>query len=304
MISVARFGPRLRLTNRRTPEPLEHVLARHGRTFSFAARFLPESLRWPVTVLYAFCRYLDDLVDEAHSAASLSRALEEVEGWRRWLAGDGRLPQWFAADAIAAVVDRCPAIRPPLVELCEGLAKDAAPRRFTTEAELDQYCHEVAGTVGVAMALLMGVAEPPALASADRLGRAMQRTNILRDIAEDLRRGRQYLPESTLAAYGLSGDDVAPLALRGVKRASFEAMLASQCNAVRAEYRRALRGVAYLPSDCRLAIAVAAYAYRRILDEIERLGVRVLERRASTSLRAKATEAFRAWRDLHWGELR
>lgn len=304
MISVARFGPLLRLTNGRSRVPLEHVLTRHGRTFAFAARFLPENLRWPVTVLYAFCRHLDDLVDEATDHAELCRALDEIDAWRRWLAGEGGPPQWFAADAIVTVVDRCPAIRAPLVELCEGLAKDATPRRFATEAELDRFCHEVAGTVGIAMALLMGVTDAPALACADRLGRAMQRTNILRDIGEDRRRGRQYLPESTLAAYGLCGDDLSPLVLRGVKRAAFEAMLASQCRAVRAEYRRALRGVAYLPTDCRLGITVAAYGYRRILDEIERLGVRVLERRASTSLRAKATEAFRAWRDLHWGELR
>ncbi len=275
------------------------VLAEHGRTFAFAARLLPVRVRPAVTALYAFCRHLDDLVDEGGAYEHRIAA-----AWRQWLAGDGPAPDHDFGAAIGALLADVPGLRDVLVELADALLADARPRHLEDEAELDAFCRGVAGTVGVAMALLLGVREPPALAAADALGRAMQRTNILRDIAEDLRRGRCYLPQTTLASYGLSPADLAPDRLRGVRRASFEALLGTEAAKARELYRRGLRGIAYLPPDCRFGITAAAYAYRGILDEVERLGATCLERRASTSAAQKLRYAARAWWDLRLGEVR
>ncbi|GBD22905.1 All-trans-phytoene synthase [bacterium HR29] len=276
-----------------------HVLATHGRTFAFATRFLPRRVRGEVTALYAFCRFLDDLVDEG-GPAEHAQAAE----WREWLAAGGPAPETVFEHAIGDLLQRVPGLREVLVELADALLADARPRSFRTEAELDAFCRGVAGTVGVAMALLLGVREPPALAAADALGRAMQRTNILRDIGEDLRRGRCYIPRETLSSYGLTIADLDPERLRGVRRSSFEAMLAREAATARALYRRGLRGIAYLPTDCRFGITAAAYAYRAILDEVLRLGAGVLVGRAATSALGKLRCAARAWWDLRFGEVR
>lgn len=280
-------------------QAFERLLARRGKTFAFATRFLPEAVRYRVRVLYAFCRTLDDLVDEGERGGC-----ETVLRWRAWMAEGGPAPDGDLANAVGTLLAEVPELRDPITELVDALLDDANPRALQSEAELDAFCRGVAGTVGVAMALLLGVREPPALFAADMLGRAMQRTNVLRDVAEDRARGRIYIPQETLAAFGLRQEDLAIDRLRGVRRAAFEALLASEATKARRYYSRGLRGVAYLPSDCRWAITTAAYGYRAILDEVVRLGARILERRASTSSWTKLRLAVAAWRDLHLGEVR
>jgi len=277
-------------------EPYQRVLDANGRTFAFAARFLPARVRPAISVLYAFCRLLDDLIDEGGPAEH-----RLVGAWRAWLLGDCGAPDAALAAQLEPLLEQVEGLRPVLVELAEALLADASPRCLRSEEELDAYCRGVAGTVGEGMALLLGVREAPALAAADALGRAMQRTNVLRDIAEDLRRGRCYIPRETLAAFGLSTSDLSPGAMRGVRRAAFEALLASEAGKARRLYARGLRGIAYVPRDCRVGITAAAYGYRAILDRIEQLGARVLEQRATTSTLTKVRCAVRAWCDLNLG---
>lgn len=279
-------------------EPYGEVIAAKGRTFAFAAALLPARVRRDVTLLYAFCRHLDDLADEGGSAEH-----EVLRRWQRWLQGEAPAPDAELGAAISDLTARTPGLAAPLAELAAALVEDTYPQALQREDDLDRYCHGVAGTVGIAMALVLGVREAAALAAADALGRAMQRTNVLRDIAEDLARGRCYLPRESLAAAGLEPDDLRFEQLRGLRRSSFEALLAAQSARARRDYARGLRGIAYVPPDCRLGITAAAYAYRAILDEVERLGVNVLRIRASTTRWTKMRLALQAWYDLSFGEL-
>ena len=176
------------------------MLAAGSRSFALAGRLLPREIRDDAAVIYAYCRRADDLVDEV----PLAQAEVAVQALERELeALYGGLPQ---SDPLLhafqeLIVRRQLPFEYPR-DLLAGLAMDArpAPILYSTWEELDLYCYRVAGTVGLMMAHLMGVRAPATLAQADALGRAMQLTNICRDVAEDWARGRLYLPEEILPA--------------------------------------------------------------------------------------------------------
>lgn len=264
------------------------ALMRGGSKSFFAASLvLPRRVRAPATALYAFCRVADDAIDES---ADPSRALGDLRQRLDDLYA-GR-PQAHVADrALAPVVQRHDLPRAVFDALLEGFAWDARGRRYDTLADLHDYAARVAGTVGVLMAAIMETRQPSALARAAELGVAMQLTNIARDVGEDARHGRLYLPLDWLTAAGLDPE-------AWLRAPRFNAALASVIEGLLAEadrlYARAECGVAWLPHDCRPAIQAARLVYARIGHQLRRDGLDSVSRRTVVGSRRKLALVLRA----------
>ncbi|PPD44761.1 MAG: phytoene synthase [Methylocystis sp.] len=244
-------------------EACREAIRQGSRSFHAASLVLPGHVRKPAYGLYAFCRLSDDAVDvEGGSFTALARLRERLA-----CAYDGQ-PHPVSADrAMADLVRRYAIPRTVPEALLEGLAWDAEGRRYDTIHALHDYAARVAGTVGVMMTLMMGVRDPHTLARACDLGVAMQLTNIARDVGEDARAGRIYLPLAWLREAGIEPDaflanPVPTPALRNVV-----ARLLRDADAL---YRRARQGVAHLPRSCRPAILAAGLLYAEIGRELER----------------------------------
>ena len=214
---------------------------RVARTFAIACRMLPRAMRDDVYVLYLVFRTLDDLVDHAHPDAR-----ERIAAVQAWCAGAGVASR--EAHLLEQLASRYALPRHAMHSFCSGMQQDLDGPRIRTEADLDEYCYRVAGTVGVVMAALLGTHGDPRRAdeAAAALGMAMQRTNILRDIDEDNEQGRIYLADETLERFGGS---LAP--------GRREALMRDQIARADALYERGLEGIGLLRSG-RRAIAAAA----------------------------------------------
>jgi phytoene synthase len=228
------------------------VTRRASRSFALACRLLPRAVRGDVYLLYGAFRSLDDLVDEERQEAE--ERVAAVEAWARGSAD--RSPE---ARAFARVDARHGVPRGALVEFCLGMRDDLAGARPRTEADLDRYCYRVAGSVGIVMCSLLGARGPEAERRAAALGMAMQRTNILRDIDEDLDRGRIYLAAETLARHP------------ELRHGSREPLLRKQIDRAEVLYEEGVRGIPSLARG-RRAVAAATAIYREILRQIERDG--------------------------------
>lgn len=258
------------------------ILARGSKSFAAASRLLPARLRDPVAAYYAFCRVSDDAVDESDDPA---RALEELHR-RLDRALDGR-PEDHPADRGLAWVARAWSIpRAPLAALLDGYRWDVERRRYEDLSGVRAYSARVAASVGVVMTLLMDRREPEVLHRAADLGVAMQLTNIARDVGEDARAGRLYLPLAWLRDEGVDPDAFvrAPRSCDGVAVAVCRLL-----DHAEALYRRADVGVPALPADCRTAIAAA----RAIYSDIGR----VIRERSYDSVAARAVTSGprKAW---------
>jgi phytoene synthase len=254
------------------------TLLRGGsKSFDAAAKLLPYAVRDPAIALYAFCREADDAIDGGTGSVDWLRE-------RLIRTYQGR-PMAFPADrAFARIVDRF-ALPSALPEaLLEGFAWDAEGRRYQDLPALRAYAVRVAGTVGAMMAVLMGVRDPDRLAAAVDLGVAMQLSNIARDVGEDARNGRLYLPLDWLAEAGIDPDRFlaapshSPALARVVGRLLAEADL---------HYRQAAAGIARLPLSCRLGIGAAGLLYAEIGREVARRGLDSVSGRAVVSGRRK-----------------
>ncbi len=253
------------------------LLRQGSRSFFAASLLLPRRVHRPALALYAFCRVADDLIDaggddQPGPAAALADLRARLDA-----AYAGR-PRPFAADrALAAVVQRHAIPRILLDALLEGFEWDAAGRRYDSLAELEAYAARVAGTVGAMMATLMGERSAEGVARACDLGVAMQLSNIARDVGEDARAGRLYLPQDWLRAVGIDPD--AWLALP-----SFDPALAGVVQRLlrRADqlYCRADSGIAALPRACRPGIGVARHLYAEIGQQVARQGYNSVGQRA------------------------
>ncbi|MCX7643943.1 MAG: phytoene/squalene synthase family protein [Rhodobacteraceae bacterium] len=250
-------------------------------SFHAASRLLPARVRDPALALYAFCRLADDAVDlRADKVSAVLRLRDRLD-----LVYAGRPADAAPDRAFATVVEEFGMPRALPDALLEGLAWDAAGRRYRTLSELLAYSARVASAVGAMMCVLMRVRDRNALARACDLGAAMQLTNIARDVGEDAVAGRLYLPLDWLAEHGIDPEAFlarpeATPAIRAItRRLLFEA---------RALYYRAEAGVAALPADCRPGIYAARHVYAAIGREIERAGHDSVTRRARTSAARKA----------------
>ncbi len=257
------------------------ALLRGGsRSFDAAARLLPARVHEPASALYAFCRVADDLIDEAGVGLDVLRARVDA-------VYAGRVPPGveFAPDrALARVVREYGLPRALLDALLEGFAWDTAGRRYRTLAELEDYAARVAGTVGAMMAVLMGATGAEAVARACDLGVAMQLSNIARDVGEDARAGRLYLPTDWMAGAGI---DAEAWLRDPVHSPALAVCVARLLAAAESAYARATPGIALLPRDCRPGIGAAARLYREIGRRVARHGYDSVTRRAVVPGRTK-----------------
>lgn len=253
------------------------LLRTGSRTFFAASHLLPQRVREPATALYAFCRLADDAVDldagEDRSRRAVLRRLEDRLD-RAYRGTPLPLP---ADRAFAETVARFDIPRAIPAALLEGLAWDAEGRRYATLADLHAYAARVAGTVGVMMALVMGVREPAALARACDLGAAMQLTNIARDIGEDARAGRLYLPLEWLAEAGIDADAFLADPRFTPALGAVAARLLAEASRL---YRAGAAGIAALPLSCRTGIRAAGLLYAEIGREVNRRGCDSVSARA------------------------
>jgi len=235
----------------------EELMRGGSKSFFAASSLLPQRVRMPAIALYAFCRVADDAIDE-HADDPL--AMQKLQK-RLTAIYDGQ-PEEFVADrAMAMVAHRYGLPRELPEALLEGFAWDAAGRHYDTLEDLHHYCARVAGSVGAMMAMIMGITNPHALARACELGNAMQLTNIARDVGEDARNGRLYLPRSWMRQAGidpytwLADPQFTPALGDVVGRLLLEADRL---------YQRGSSGIAALPRDCRGAILAASTIYAEI----------------------------------------
>ncbi len=272
-----------------TPAPsAEHdlqacvALMRTGsKTFFAASRLLPARVRASSIALYAFCRVADDMVDGGHMA--IDEAMRVLfSRLDRIYSGD---PTDCVEDrALAVVVQRHALPRPLLEALLDGFAWDAQARRYDTLEQVHDYGARVAGSVGAMMCWIMGVRSPQALARACELGVAMQLTNIARDVGEDARNGRLYLPRQWMAQAGLDAD---AWLLQPVGSPALQSVVSRLLDEADRLYEQAVAGIAQLPRDCRSAILAARLIYAEIGQQLRRDGLDPCARRAVVPISRK-----------------
>ena len=252
-------------------EHCDSLTADHSRSFYLASSLLPSEKQKAIRALYAFCRITDDIVDNNPGE-------------------DGTLLQQWCQHAFSS--------NPPLndlvavawadarthhhipiryaEQLVEGIARDLKQSRYDTFADLATYCYGVAATVGLISMHIIGFNGTDAIPYAIKLGLALQMTNILRDVAEDWRRGRVYLPQEELAAFGLSEKDIAA----GIVTEQWRKFMRFQIDRNHRLYEEAMPGIKMIDKSGRFAITAAAGFYRAILNDIVRHDYDVFSRRA------------------------
>ena len=259
-----------------------------SKSFYAASLLLPEAVRLPSYALYAFCRVADDVVDDVQAnQAVLDRLRLRLD---RVYQG---VPDDHPADrAFARVIETFAIPKALPLALLEGFEWDLGGRTYETIEEVRAYAARVAGTVGVMMTLIMGRRDPMTLARSCDLGVAMQLTNIARDVGEDARAGRVYLPEVWLASNGLSRQS---LIERPEPSASLSKVVAHLLDEAETLYNRANPGVGQLPRACRPAIQAARLIYREIGREVARRGFDSVSDRAVVSMHRKQVLAAYAY---------
>ena len=260
-----------------------------GSSFTLSFRFLNAQRRQAITALYAFCREVDDVVDECRDPA-IARA--KLDWWRAELGTlEGGAPSHPVTQALAAARQHFALPVEELTEIIDGMQMDLDQTRYADFKELQLYCHRAAGVVGLLAAEIFGYDDRHTLKYAHTLGLALQLTNIIRDVGEDARRGRIYLPLDELARFGMSERDI----LDGRHSAPFVSLMRFQAERAQEHYARAF---AQLPAGDRKAQRAGlmmAAIYRSLLDEIEKDGFLVLDRRTSLTPTRKLWLALKTW---------
>lgn len=283
-------------------EAARSICRRHARSFYFASHFLPRPKRDHAYAVYAFCRLLDDAADEEPSEASVAcfeHVLDEIyrDGSRSPLKhepGAHAKEEWLALMAFANTVQACEIPKSLFSELAAGCRMDFTITRYDTWAQLETYCYRVAGVVGLIMCQVFGLNDERARSQAIAMGNAMQLTNILRDVREDLDRGRVYLPREDLRRFGVTD---AELETRRTTPAFLE-LIHFEIERARALYNEGARGLSRLPDDgSRMTACVMSVVYAGILNAIEeRQCLDVFAGRAKLSTLDKLVRLPAAWR--------
>ena len=263
--------------------------AQSGSSFYYSFLFLPPDRRRAITALYAFCREVDDVVDECADAGV---ARTKLAWWREEIKSIYHgTPHHPVALALAEVVGPYGLDESHLEEIIDGMAMDLEYNAYPDFDSLKMYCHRVAGVVGILSAKIFGYQDDRTLEYAENLGIALQLTNIIRDVGEDARRNRIYLPLHEMAEHVVTSDDV----LNGRETENFTKLMAVQVERAKRYYDAAF---ARLPSVDRKAQRpglVMAAIYRTLLDEIERDGCHVLSQRTALTPIRKLWIAWKTW---------
>jgi 15-cis-phytoene synthase len=253
-----------------------------SKTFFAASLLLPSRVRAPASALYAYCRLADDAIDMGTDPMAEMQLLQS----RLDAIYQGRPGPADADRALCQVVHRFAIPRELLDGLLDGFLWDAQGKHYETLADVQAYGARVAGTVGAMMALVMGTRSPTAVARACELGVAMQLTNIARDVGEDARNGRLYLPRAWLREAGVDAD---AWLQSPVFNAGIAAVTKRLLDAADTLYERAEHGISELPMDCRPAIQAARLVYAEIGHQLARNGLDSVNRRTVVRKRRKLT---------------
>jgi phytoene synthase len=272
---------------RKAYQQAERITAEHSKSFYFASGLLPEEKRSAVRALYAFCRTVDDIVDESMDAERET----QLDYWRTIVETASFADNDLIAAAWADTLTRYHIPRHYALQLIDGVTRDLSQIRYQTFEELATYCYGVASTVGLMSMYIIGFRNNEAVPYAIKLGVALQMTNILRDIGEDFRNGRLYLPREELAFYGIREQDIA----QGRVTDSWRQFMKFQIERTRKLYEEAWAGVKMLEREGQLAIGAASVFYQGILDEIERNDYDVFNQRASLSTLRKVSRIPSLW---------
>ena len=263
--------------------------AKSGSSFYYSFMFLPAERRQAITALYAFCREVDDVVDECHD---LSLAQTKLEWWRQEV---GRVyagtPTHPVGHALKDVIKGFRLPQEQLFEIIDGMAMDLSQTRYLDFKGLQLYCYRVASVVGLLAAEIFGYQDRQTLKYAHDLGLAFQLTNIIRDVGEDARRGRIYLPIEDLQRFNVPAKDL----LEARYSEQFRALMAFQAERAEKFYDQAFAQLPAVDRKAQRPGLVMAAIYRTLLREIARDGFMVLDRRTSLTPLRKVWLAGTTW---------
>lgn len=267
----------------------QNKAAGSGSSFYYSFLFLSPERRRAITALYAFCREVDDVVDECND---VQLAATKLAWWRteiaRLYAGQPDHPVTRAlAPAIAPYGIRAERLN----EIIDGMEMDLTQTRYLDFAALERYCYHVASVVGLVAVGIFGYRDARTLEYARLLGIAFQLTNIIRDVGEDIRKNRIYLPMDELRAHGVTPADI--VAARETE--AFDGLMRMQAERARGYYARALAALPEADRRAQRTGLIMAAIYQTLLDEIEREGFRVLSRRTSLTPLRKLWIASKTW---------
>jgi phytoene synthase len=251
-----------------------------SKSFFFATRFFPKQMASAAYAVYWFCRYTDDLVDECSNA---EQGRKDLEAWTAALRSAVTSKTPTHHPVLQVFLDTVSKYEIPLeyaFELIEGMRMDLNQTTYRTFDELRLFCYRVASVVGLMMCHVIGFEHPSgrdlALPHAIDLGIAMQLTNIMRDIGEDLERGRIYLPQDEMQRFGYSETDLR----HHLRNDAFAKLMNLQAERAHAFYEKGNAGIQMLNRDGRFAVKIASDVYREILQQLETSGFDVFDHRA------------------------
>jgi phytoene synthase len=263
--------------------------AKSGSSFYYSFMFLPAERRQAITALYAFCREVDDVVDECHD---LSLAQTKLEWWRQEVGRIyGGTPTHPVGHALKDVLKGFRLPQEQLLEIIDGMAMDLSQTRYLDFKGLQLYCYRVASVVGLLAAEIFGYQDRQTLKYAHDLGLAFQLTNIIRDVGEDARRGRIYLPIEDLQRFEVPAKDL----LEARYSDAFRELMAFQAERAEKFYDQAFAQLPAIDRKAQRPGLVMAAIYRTLLREIARDGFLVLDRRTSLTPLRKVWLAGTTW---------
>jgi len=270
-------------------EYCQQKAAASGSSFYYSFLFLAPARRRAITALYAFCREVDDVVDET---ADAQLAGTKLTWWRHEVAGlFAGNPQHPVTRALQPALAPYGITAQRLNEIIDGMEMDLAQTRYLDFAGLERYCYHVAGVVGLLAAGIFGHTDPRTLEYAKCLGTAFQLTNIIRDVGEDARKNRIYLPIEDLQKFGVTAADL----LNARHGEAFVALMKFQTERARTYYDKALAALPAADRRAQRPGLIMAAIYRALLAEIEREGFKVLTQRTSLTPLRKFWIAWKTW---------
>ncbi|OZI33866.1 squalene synthase HpnD [Bordetella genomosp. 10] len=263
--------------------------AKSGSSFYYAFLFLPPERRRAIVAMYAFCREVDDVVDEV---SDVSVARIKLAWWRTEIDRMfGGAPDHPVTRALEPHLQPYGITRERLLAVIDGMEMDLDQTRYLDWPGLRKYCWHAAGVVGELSASIFGYGDPATLEYAEKLGLAFQMTNIIRDVGDDARRGRIYLPIDELQRFGVKAADI----LNGKYSEGFPALMAFQAQRARELYREAMRALPESDRRAQRPGLMMAAIYHALLDEIERDDWQVLHQRISLTPLRKLWLAWKTW---------
>jgi phytoene synthase len=273
-----------------TPEDYcQQKAAQSGSSFYYSFLFLPPQRRQAITALYAFCREVDDVVDETSDA---SIAQTTLQWWRhevrQMLAGSPNHP---VTKALQPHLQTFNLRSEHLLAVIDGMEMDLTQTRYLDFPALERYCWHVASVVGIMSASIFGYTDQRTLEYAEKLGMAFQLTNIIRDVGEDARRGRIYLPINELQKFEVTAAEV----LNAKHSDRFEALMKFQLARAQAYYNEAFTLLPQTDRRAQRPGLIMAAIYRTLLDEISNDGLRVLQHKVSLTPLRKLWLAWKTW---------